>query len=187
MTRHFTDRRGLYQYSSVQINAPAILADQVIDWGNKMIVDKDVYCPPDDLIHGREDEVHVTLLYGIHSHTPDESKILLSEQAPFEVKFGQVSIFTTNYEFDVVKIEVIGSGLFVLNNILKSNIKNTTCYNCFKPHATIAYIKKNTCNNLIGNNNFNGWKWTANSLVFSSTSGQKSPIRLNTLRPVLCS
>lgn len=185
-TRHFTDRRGLYQYSSVQVNVPDILADQIIDWGDEKIAEKDVYAPPNDYIHGREDEPHITLLYGIHAHTPIESRLLLSERPPFEVKLGQVSIFTTNVEFDVVKIEVTGPELFKLNNLLTSNIKNTTHYVNYKPHITISYVNKNACKDLIGNKHFEGWKWTVNSLVFSSTNGQKSPIRLNTSRPVIC-
>lgn len=185
-TRHFTDRRGLYQYSSVQVNVPDILADQIIDWGDEKIAEKDVYAPPNDFIHGREDEPHVTLLYGIHAHTPIEPRLLLSERPPFEVKLGPISIFTTNQDFDVVKIEVLGPELFKLNSLLTGRIKNTTHYTSYKPHVTISYVNKNSCKDLIGNKHFDGWKWTVSSLVFSSTNGQKSPIRLNTLRPAIC-
>lgn len=185
-SRPFTDRKGLYQYSSIQVNVPEILAREVINWGDEMIEDKDIYSPPDDLIHGREDEVHITLLYGIHSHSPEDSKRVLCEQPPFEVQFGQVSIFNTNCEFDVVKIEVSGTGLFRLNNILNLNIENTNYYSSYKPHVTIAYVNKNTCKNLIGSKYFDGWKFVVNSLIFSSTNRQKTAIRLNTLRPVIC-
>lgn len=164
------------------------MADHVMRWGKDTIREKDIYCPPNDLIHGREDEMHITLLYGIHSQAPEETLSILSEQNPFEVRLGRVSIFTTNEEFDVVKIEAISPSLFYFNHLLKTNVSNTPNYLVYRPHVTIAYIKKNTYySNLIGSDNFKEWRWTANTVIFSSKNGQKTPIRLNTLRPVRCS
>jgi 2'-5' RNA ligase len=188
MSRPFTGRKvGLYPYSSVQVNAPAIISNGIISWGEEMISDRDIYSPPNDFIHGREDEIHITLLYGLHSQHFQETSTLMASQLSFEVELGQVSIFTTNDDFDVVKIEVNSPSLFYFHNMLKSNVPNTNCYATYRPHVTIAYIKKNLYKNLIGRKYFNGWRWTANSVIFSSTDGQKTPIRLNTLRPVLCS
>lgn len=187
--RPFTDRKqGLYPYSSVQINLPSILADAVHRWGNENIRERDIFCPPNDLIHGREDELHVTLLYGVHSHLPEETQSVLSGQNPFEVKLGRVSIFTTSNEFDVVKIEAISPSLFYYNYLLRTHLDNTPAYDSYRPHVTIAYIKKTAdYTHLVGHDFFLNWQWTANTVVFSSTSGEKTPIRLNTLRPVRCS
>lgn len=186
--RPFTDKKlGLYPYSSVQANVPAIIANHIIQWGDDMIQDKDIYSPPDDLIHGRAEEIHITVLYGIHWQTHEQTESILSRENSFEVKLGCISIFTTNQDFDVVKIEVISPGLFYLNHLLKTSIPNTPFYSIYKPHATIAYVKKDSCNNLIDKTDFKEWKWTNDSVIFSSISGQKIPIRLNTLKPVLCS
>lgn len=186
--RPFTDRKtGLHPYSSVQINLPSILADQIVRWGDETIKDSDIYSPPNDLIHGREDESHITLLYGIHSQSPEQVQAILAREQPFEVRLGQISIFTTNDEFDVVKIETSSPSLFYFNHLLKNNLQNTSSFDTYRPHVTIAYIKKNLYSNLIGNSNFKDWRWTANSVVFSSANGEKTPIRLNTLRPVCCS
>jgi 2'-5' RNA ligase len=186
--RPFTDRKtGVHPYSSVQINLPAILADQIVQWGQQMIADEDIYCPLNDLIHGREDEIHITLLYGVHTESSYQAQSMLSGQNPFEVRLGCVSIFTNNKDFDVVKIEAISPSLFYFNQLLKTNIQNTPSYNTYHPHVTIAYIKKDLYQNLVGSSNFRDWRWTASSVIFSSTSGEKTPIRLNTLRPVRCS
>ncbi len=186
--RPFTDRKtGLHPYSSVQINLPNILADQIVRWGQSMINDRDVYNPPNDLIHGREDEIHITLLYGVHSESPEHTQSLLSREQPFEIRLGRVSIFTTHEDFDVVKIEAMSPSLFYFNHLLKVNLQNTPSYDTYRPHVTIAYIKKNLYANLVGNDNFTDWRWTASSVIFSSTNGEKTPIRLNTLRPVRCS
>lgn len=188
MNRSFSGRKaGLYPYSSVQVNVPAIISNQIIAWGKEMISEIDIFSPPNDLIHGREDEIHITLLYGIHSQNPQKTNLLMRRQFSFEIELGQVSIFTTNDDFDVVKIEVISPSLFYLHNILKNNIFNTICYANYRPHVTIAYIKKNLHRGLIGKKYFDGWRWTASSLIFSSKDGLKTPIRLNTLQPVLCS
>lgn len=187
--RPFTDKKqGLYPYSSALINLPSILADQVMRWGRDMIREKDIYSPPNDFIHGREDEMHITLLYGIHSQAPEETQSILSGQSPFMVRLGRVSIFTTNEEFDVVKVEAISSSLFYFNQLLKTKLPNTPNYTVYRPHVTIAYVKKDAAySNLVGVDNFKDWQWTANSVIFSSKNGQKTPIRLNTLRPVRCS
>lgn len=187
--RPFTDKKqGLYPYSSALINLPSILADQVVRWGQDMIREKDIYCPQNDLIHGREDEMHITLLYGIHAHSHEETQSILSGQNPFEVKLGRISVFTTNEEFDVIKIKAISPSLFYFNQLLKTNLSNTPNYVVYRPHVTIAYVKKEAeYKNLVGNDNFKDWQWTASTVVFSSKNGEKTPIRLNTLRPVRCS
>lgn len=188
-SRPFTGRKqGLYPYSSVQINLPSILAEQVVRWGKDMIHERDIYCPPNDHIHGREDEVHITLLYGLHAESPVEVESLVAYQNPFEVRLGRVSVFTTNEDFDVVKIEAISPSLFYLNHVLKTNLKNTPCYSVYRPHVTIAYVKKDSnCSKVIGSDKFKEWNWMARTVIFSSTNGEKTPIRLNTLRPVQCS
>lgn len=187
--RPFTDRKvGLYPYSSALINLPFILADQVVRWGKGMIRERDIYCPPNDFIHGREEEMHITLLYGIHAQSHEETQSILCGQNPFEIKLGRVSIFTTNEEFDVVKIEAISPSLFYFNHLLKTNLSNTPSYSIYRPHVTIAYTRKGVYyDNLVGSDNFKDWTWTANTVIFSSKNGQKTPMRLNTLRPVRCS
>jgi 2'-5' RNA ligase len=182
--RPFTDRKlGLYPYSSVQVNLPSILADQIIRWGEDVIHENDIYCPKNDLIHGREDEIHITLLYGIHSQSADEVENLLVEQNSFKVRLGFVSVFTTNDDFDVIKIEACGSSLFHFNQLLKNSINNTPNYSLYRPHVTIAYVKKNCFNNkIIGDSKFNDWSWNVKTVIFSSKNGKKTPIRLNTVQ-----
>jgi 2'-5' RNA ligase len=140
------------------------------------------------MIHGREDEIHLTLLYGVHAQAPEEIQSVLSGHSPFEVKLGRISLFTSNEEFDVVKIEAIGPSLFYMNHLLKTNILNTSSYSIYRPHVTIAYVKKEAeYSKLIGGDYFKEWAWTANTIIFSSKNGQKTPVRLNTLKPVCCS
>jgi 2'-5' RNA ligase len=179
------DKRGVYEYSSVQINLPKLVADQIIKWGQDHISDEDLYDPPNDFLHGREDEIHVTILYGIHSSSCDEVYELLSTHYPFEVKLGQVSLFTTDKSFDVVKIEADSPSLFYLNRLLRNNVECTQMYKSYSPHVTIAYTDKNRIKIKDGGT-FKNWRWTVNTVIFSSKDGTRTPIRLNTSRPVKC-
>jgi 2'-5' RNA ligase len=176
--RPFMDNKaGQHDYSSVQVNVPQVLAIQMVKWGEKHIPDKELY-NPNSPAHGRESEMHITLLYGIHSKTSNKVEALLKDEAPFTVKLGNISVFTTNDDFDVIKVEADGPKLFDLNRLLKNNIVNTQSFPSYKPHITIAYVKKGAGKDLVGNGEFREIAWTANTIIFSSMDGHKVPIRL---------
>jgi 2'-5' RNA ligase len=162
----------------VQVNLPEVIADEVIIWGHKKVKDKDLYTPPEDYIHGREEEPHVTILYGIHSQLPTEVAKIISNGLSFEIKLKSISIFTNNAVFDVIKIEATSPSLNYFNNLLKNNVNNTQYFNNFQPHVTVAYIKKGRCSDLCGNTDFKDVKWTVNTVIFSSKNGDRTPIRL---------
>lgn len=179
-SRPFMGKRGQYDYSSVQVNLPKLLAKQIIEWGNEYIADEDLYAPGKDSTHGREDEMHVTILYGIHTELPDRVKELVSNQPPFQVKLDKISLFTSNEAFDVVKVGASSLSLVYLNHLLKNSIANTQNYPSYKPHVTIAYVKKGVCKEIPDKDAFDMITWTVETIVFSSKNGEKTPIRLNT-------
>lgn len=177
--RPFTDKKGIYAYSSVQLNLPEVIADEVINWGHKNIKESDLFIPEDDYVHGREEEPHVTVLYGIHDALPTESNKLLEGKSAFEVQLKYITLFKDNAYFDVVKIDVSSNSLTHMNNLLKSKLENTQNFHSYHPHVTIAYVKKGKCSDLNLDGTFNGIKWKVNSLIFSSKEGSKTPIRLS--------
>lgn len=172
----FSNRENPYEYSSLQVNVPGVLANEITKWGKDKIKEEKIYKDP--LHKGREKEIHITVLYGIHAQNQEETSILLENEPPFEVSLGQISLFTNNPDFDVLKIEANSLELFYLNQMVRSNVKNTSKFTVYRPHATIAYIKKGSCTELIGKEDFRGLKWAVNTLVFSSRVGHKVPIRL---------
>lgn len=157
---------------------PEVIADEVMLWGYKKVKDKDLYTPPEDYIHGREEEPHVTVLYGIHSQLPTEVTKLISNGLSFDIKLKNVSIFTNNAMFDVVKVEAISPSLNYFNSLLRNNVGNTQYFNNYQPHVTVAYIKKGKCSDLCGGADFKDVKWNVNTVIFSSKNGEKTPIRL---------
>ena len=63
--KHFLGENK-YNFSSTQINVPEKLADEIISWGFKNLPESIIFNNYDDLFFGREDNSHITILYGIH-------------------------------------------------------------------------------------------------------------------------
>ena len=163
-----------HEYSSILIILPVVLSKGIIKWGKDNIDDRKIYMQQG---HGRENDIHVTVLYGINSQFPEQSVSLLKPQEPFQIELGKVSLFTSNADYDVVKIEVMSKKLHDLNKLIKTSVKNFQSFPTYKPHVTVAYVKKDTCKNLKGN--FRGIRWETNTLVFSSKNGEKTRIKLS--------
>lgn len=122
-------------YSCVMAILPESISKKLIDWGKKNISDEDLTAD------GREHESHVTILYGLHTNDLKEVKDCLGKVEPIKIKLGKVTMFTNNPDFNVVKISVESPNLVRLNKRLKK-LDYTTKYPDYKPHATIAYVKK---------------------------------------------
>lgn len=166
-----------YVYSSTQVNLPTPLASKIISWGEECISDDDLFVDPNDISFGREDETHVTILYGLHSERPDDVRRLLTGVDSFEIELGKVSLFTWNNKFDVVKIEAFSDELHRLNKLL-SRLPSTQMFPIYKPHVTIAYVKKGSCDKLANNMDFVGKTWMPESVIFSTKQGIKTAIPL---------
>lgn len=168
---------GNYEFSSVQVNLPNKMAHEIIQWGEENVKEEDIFEDPDDLTFGREDEIHVTILYGIHTKDLDEIKKALLPQKPFFIRLGRISIFE-NDKFDVIKIEVESKILRELNNRLKSTLTNSEPYPAYRPHITIAYTKKDKYKKLIGNMHFDNRRWKVKEVFLSTKEGKKKKIEL---------
>lgn len=107
------------------------------------IDDEDLYTEENDSSYGKEDEPHVTVLYGFSENTDvDKIEQLLQKlKKPIEVTFTKIDLFE-NDKFDVVKFNVESPVLHKLHNYFKKNFENSDKYPSYQPHATIAYVKK---------------------------------------------
>jgi len=165
-----------YELSSTQVDLPEDLADKVMSWGKK-IPEEELYVE-DDGGCGREDEIHVTLLYGLTDSTPEGVEKVLRGVSPFEVSLGTVTAFLDNDKNDVLKIDVDSPELQKLHYVLEDNLPNENSYPTYQPHVTIAYLKKGEAEKYIGSDDFRGKKFTADEIVFSSKDGTKISIKL---------
>lgn len=107
--------------------------------------DNDVYKDGDN--YGKETELHITLLYGIHLDDGVRKSILDHYKSNFNVpKITGVSVsLFEKEEYDVLKYDIeLTPELTALNEYLTSNYEFTTSYPDYHPHCTIAYLKKGT-------------------------------------------
>jgi 2'-5' RNA ligase len=138
------------KFSCVMAPAPEDLAESVRRWGEMFVEDRDLYTDPGEPgDFGRENEVHVTVKFGLHEHHPSEKLLhILEETQPFEIEVGPCTLFE-NEKFDVVKFDVDGEGLRELNRRI-SELPNGDEHAEYKPHMTVAYVMKGSCHELIG-------------------------------------
>jgi len=166
--------KATYDYSSLQINLPEDLSDAVIDWGKKNI--------PEDTLHnngndtkGREDDIHTTLFYGIKSPDVNAVKKFITVK-PFIIRMGLITAFMDN-DYDVLKIEASAPELYKLHYNVRNNVENENKFPTYSPHITIAYLKKGNALKWVGDKVFDGKEFNVNEIIFSSSNGNRIPIK----------
>jgi len=165
-------------YSSVHINVSQQLAEDLIHWSDEYINENDIFFDLNNNFYGREDEPHVTLLYGLHTHDPLCVEQLISNQQPFEITLQEFFLFDDNNSFNVLAIKLDTPELYELNGKIRGNLDYTNRYN-YVPHITIAYLKKGRYVPM--DNPFKRHKFLADNFVFSSGLGIKKRFKFSQL------
>ena len=169
-----SEKKGVeYKYSCVMLEISNEIAKEVIEWGKKNIKEEDVYTDPEDPSLGREDHIHITVKYGLHSSDPACVSDLIKDFGSFDVKFDKVSKFESE-NYDVIKIAIKSDKLRKLNKLISDNTQVTDKYPQYNPHATIAYVKKGSCDHLLGNDAFADLSADCKEVTFfSKATGKK--------------
>jgi len=108
-------------------------------YNNKIVNEKDLFVENDDF--GREKDPHVTILYGfINDLQKNELDNFFKKIHPFKIKIDGIGTFD-NEKFCVLKYNIQSDVLNELNATFKK-YPHVTDYPDYKPHMTIAYIKK---------------------------------------------
>lgn len=165
---------GNYEYHSTQINIPEPLANEIKKWAKEFIDDEDVY-NKDGL--GRDNEPHVTLLYGLHNGNSNEVDKVLEGEKPVKLALKETSIFEPEL-YDVLKLTVESSDLRRLNKKIAKNCPHTNSYKNYSPHCTLAYLKKGKGKKYINDKKFNGTTLTVDVVCFCKKDGNKIKIKL---------
>lgn len=162
-----------YNFSCIHVHVPLPLSEEIITWGKDQVADDDLFVAQKDPTFGREDEIHTTILYGIHSELPNESIELLKNCGAIKATLGKIAVFTNPSKFDVVMIEVKSPDLCRLNELVAKNIRHTNRYGVYKPHITVAYVKKGRGWKHFGINRWKEVEFECTNAVFSSKNGSK--------------
>jgi 2'-5' RNA ligase len=162
-----------HEFSSTQINIPETQAEKILAWSKSRIEESKLYTEDD---HGRETELHVTVLFGLHAD--DASGVIPVVQGfePFELTLGKVSKFGSE-KYDVLKIDVESPKLRSLNDVV-STLPHTSSFRDYRPHCTLAYVLKNSCDHLVGSTEFDKMVIPVDTILFSSKNRTKTPIAL---------
>ena len=173
-----------YDYGCVMVGLD--MENNEDKWNNiqKLIDEEDIYIgdKTDNGGFGRELDPHITILFGIHSDVPDEDveKLIKDIKKP-DVLLSGASSFK-NKLFDVLKFDVKGDDLPMLNKKF-TTLPHTTDYPNYHPHCTAAYIKSGKVdkyveilNDYIKKNGFIEFK--ANEIVYSKPDGSKKKYSL---------
>jgi len=173
---------GSFDYANTDLKLPPEIADFLISWG-KLNIPDDALFIGEDGGKGRELDAHITIKYGLLVDTvPPELREIAKATQPFSVYMGQVSLFTTNPEFDVVKVEIESPELHELNRRIAAQIASKDTHPKYNPHATIAYVVKGTCDHLEGADPFAspeiGREFVAAGMNFSGHGEDDDPNRV---------
>jgi len=134
------DKGNTYSYGCVMLYLT--LNDKDCKSIQDVIEEEDLYLgTEDDPGYGREDEPHVTLLYGLHNDIEDvKVESIIKKIKPLEVLLSKVDIFE-NDTYDVLIFTINDDYLTKINGELKE-LPHTTDYPKYNAHCTIAYLKK---------------------------------------------
>jgi 2'-5' RNA ligase len=156
-----------YSFSSTQVDLPKQLAQEIISWGKAHVPDKDLHSDGKDT-KGREDEIHVTLFYGIKDDSPEKVAELLKSIDPFECRLGLVTAFKDDNDYDVLKIDVESPELIKMHYLLEGKVDNKNTHPTYQAHITVAYVKKGKADRHIGDTQFRGRTFRVDQITFSS-------------------
>ena len=129
--------------------------------------------------YGLETEPHCTILYGIHSDVSDEdilSNFSNLKKSQFDIEINGVDCFY-NKDYDVLKLNVKSNMLNQLNDSAKS-LPYTNTYPDYKPHITIAYLKKGKGNLYVSTTFKSNLDNFIDKIVYSKPNGEKIDIIL---------
>lgn len=155
---------------------PKTLAENILSWGRQNIRNSDLFTEKEK--YGRENEIHVTVKYGLHTADVKKVQKIVDDFGSFSIELGAISRFVPkDKEYDVVKIEVNGDELSELHRKI-GELPNSDEHPIYRAHCTIAYVKKGCCTELSGNTDLKGKTAKVTKLTFSSHTGEKSEIQL---------
>lgn len=168
---------GPHSFSTTHVLLPQHFAQPLLTFGATL---------PDSELHekGRETEPHVTIKYGLHTNDAEDVKAVLADMPPIRLTFGETGIFTRD-DFDVLFVTVSSPDLARLHRRLSRRLENTATHAGYTPHATIAYLQPGEGQKYVGKSILHAGAspltLTVNTIIFSNTKGEQTPIALTGL------
>ena len=173
---------GPHKFSSTQFNIEDGAYSRTQGGVLEKLKHMQSFIDKDDLHEkGLEDELHVTLKYGLHTEDPKDVHQLLRGSGPVEIRLGPTSIFEVKKDheaYDVVKVSVDSPDLHRLNTLISESLECTDTFPEYVPHITLAYVKPGTGVKYTGMEAADGFKLSFTTLKFSNKEGVKTNLDL---------
>lgn len=167
-----------YKYSCAMLNLNPSVASIVDYWVKKNIPKESLYIDEDSGHDGYEEIYHVTLKYGIHDFSPKKLTNLVHGFGPISFGLGTVKKFDAP-DFDVIHIKIVDSKILEdVNKLISEGIEHTDTHPEYKPHITLAFVKKGSCDKLIHDPFFDSLSDEVDEICFNSKDGDESFISL---------
>ena len=163
-----------YEYSCILINLPKKYSNLVLDYSKNNIDDSELFNEEDK---GREDDIHVTLLYGIKDDNPNETLDILKNKfsnSKIKIRLGNIAKFYQD-DHDVLKINVndFTGKLEQMFKTFDKELDNDNKFKDYHPHITLAYVKKGKCEDLVGDDFFEDIEVELTDFEFSPSEDKK--------------
>jgi hypothetical protein len=170
-----------YDYSSTQCTLCAKDAQPFLEYAAS-IPDEHLYTEVEG--YGRENEPHVTALYGIIGSDSTALHKALVGCGPVSLTLGKVSAFQHEEKpYEVLTVDVASDDLHRLHALIQQSCECKVSWPDYRPHLTIAYLRKGLAAGYIGDARFEGKRYTFPSLTFSPHTGPRVEIPLFTPPP----
>jgi len=164
--------------ASTQFDMPAPIKAQALLFASR-IDREDLINPGDEWSNGGiETDTHVTVKYGVRGDMLPAISRIAADTSPLVLRFGGVSLFTSNPDFDVVKVDVESNDLRSLNGRLAALPGSDNSRPFYNPHLTIAYVRKGAGQKYVGSGPLVGQEVTVNQLSFLDENGNKTILPL---------
>jgi 2'-5' RNA ligase len=167
------EAKANHSYSMVGIMIPTAIANRIKKWAKEIIPDSEIF--PDE---GREDESHITVIYGLDSKDFEAVKVSLKDVKQFSVTLNKTSLFWNDKRYDVLKIDINSPALQKLHFKLREEFKVKKSFPEYCPHMTLAYLKKGYAEKYI-DEDYSDISFVVDTLVFSDNENKKTSIKLN--------
>jgi 2'-5' RNA ligase len=122
---------------------------------------------------GREDTPHITLRWGINTGDIGHLKSFFSEQSPVQATLGALTRFpgVDDGNQDALVAPVESESIHKLHHAVVSTFHShlgPVKFNTYRPHVTLAYLRRGEMPELEGNKEFHGQTFQLKKVVYSN-------------------